>query len=428
MFEFFDTFKLPKINDPKYQEIAGFEEYEYKNNIAYEFAIRNEQVLQSLQEFEKDFTNYEKKGHKDLGGLVDYIDMQKYRFLQEAGFDLFVMTHWLFRKRASRDDGLAHKKNDELCELCRNTVKYGEKHALYSNLKPLVILFSPAFESGQILEGLSCKYIKLKNQKIHEVRQAKNGRIIYLDEKDPVWNPTGRSNQIHPDDIEDDIVPSIIYSFKRPRMRSRSYHATFNLPINLEMDKDALKEYVMLLKKEYDERANRDTAMRTTLKVQREKYIEKSSCTNKEKKHIAQATVMMYDELRKEKCRARTAHDIFGDTYIHPEKPKFLGSLRPERVIEILYTWDSIVAAAEYNHRLKTQYESYQKNYVGSSAKERKDDQAFYKSTIKTKRMILDEIYKKQEKRAHKSAKHKYVQHEILADKLIRDMQYKFLI
>jgi len=96
---YIDYFELPKMDDVKYLEINDFEAYEYKNNIAYEFAIRNDKVLQSLEEFEQEFQKYEKE-HQDLSYLVDYINMDNFRFLQKMGFDLFAMTYWLFKKRA----------------------------------------------------------------------------------------------------------------------------------------------------------------------------------------------------------------------------------------------------------------------------------------------------------------------------------------
>ncbi len=190
---YIDYFELPEMNAVQYLEIDDFKDYEYNNNIAYEFAVRNDKVLQSLEKFEKQFQEYEKE-HQDLSHLVDYINMDDFRFLQESGFDLFAMTYWLFKKRVSLDYQLVHLKNDELCELCNNVNIKKENHARYDNVKPLLILFNPAFESGKILEGLSCKYIKLKGQNITEVRKASNGRILYLDEKDPVWNPTGWSS------------------------------------------------------------------------------------------------------------------------------------------------------------------------------------------------------------------------------------------
>lgn len=434
--QYIDYFELPEMDNPKYLEIDEFGKYpyEYKNNIAYEFARRNDEVLQSLEKFETQFQEYEKE-YQDLSHLVDHINMDCFRFLQEAGFDLFAMTYWLFKKRANQDHELSRLKNDELCELCNNVNNKKENHALYENVKPLLILFNPAFESGKILEGLSCKYIKLKGQNITEVRKARNGRIIYLDEKDPVCNPTGWSSEIHPDDIEDDNLPSIRYSFKRPFMRSLHYNATFNVPVNLEMDEDSFIDYMINLKDEYDRRKNIDADNRKKLEDQRKKYIAKSSNTAYEKKHIANATIMMHKELEKHKHRVFTATDLFGDTYIHPEKPDYLGSLKPERVKELLYVWDSLKAAKIQNKKLYDSYESYKKNTESYSefnlhltSKERKKDENFYKSKIITEGDVLNKVYRMIEGKEPTSKNHKIDKHKKLLDKLIGNLEYKFLI
>lgn len=431
---YIDYFELPEMNAVQYLEIDDFKDYEYNNNIAYEFAVRNDKVLQSLEKFEKQFQEYEKE-HQDLSHLVDYINMDDFRFLQESGFDLFAMTYWLFKKRVSLDYQLVHLKNDELCELCNNVNIKKENHARYDNVKPLLILFNPAFESGKILEGLSCKYIKLKGQNITEVRKASNGRILYLDEKDPVWNPTGWSSEIHPDDVEDDILPSIRYSFKRPLMRSLHHNATFNLPVNLEMDADSFIDYMINLKNKYDQRNNFDADKRITLQEQREKYIKKSSYTVYEKKSIAGASIMAYDMLRKNKHRVFTTTDLFGDTYIHPEKTKKLVGIGADKVKKLLYVWDSLKAAETYNKNLYDSYESYKKNHENYKksnqnlkAKERKQDEKFYKSKFKDEGKVLKELYKMIKGKEPTSSNHLIRQYKSLLDKLIGNLEYKFFI
>ncbi len=86
---YIDYFELPEMDAVQYLEIDDFKDYEYKNNIAYEFAVRNDKVLQSLEKFEKQFQEYEKE-HQDLSHLVDHINMDHFNFLQKAGFDLFA--------------------------------------------------------------------------------------------------------------------------------------------------------------------------------------------------------------------------------------------------------------------------------------------------------------------------------------------------
>ena len=431
---YIDYFELPEMNNVQYLEIDDFEDYEYKNNIAYEFAVRNGKVLQSLEKFEKQFQEYEKE-YEDLSHLVDHIKMDHFHFLQKAGFDLFAMTYWLFKKRAKQDYQLAHLNNDDLCKLCNNVNIKKENHARYNNVKPLLILFNPAFESGKILEGLSCKYIKLKGQNITEVRKSRNGRILYLNEKDSEWNTTGWSSEVYPDDIEDDILPSIRYSFKRAYLRSLHHNATFNLPVNLEMDKKLFIDYMTKIKTKYDRRKDIDADNRKTLEDQRKKYIEKSSNTDYEKKHIANATIMMYKELEKHKHRVFTTTDLFGDTYIHPEEPKYLGSLKPKKVKELLYIWDSLKAAETYNKNIADSYESYKNNHedyletnLHHASKERKQDEIFYKSKIKNEGKVLKELYKMIEGKEPTSDNHLTRQHKKLLDKLIGNLEYKFLI
>ena len=433
---YIDYFELPKMDAVQYIEINDFKDnyYEYKNNIAYEFAVRNDQVVESLKKFEKEFQEYEKK-HQDLSYLVEYINMNNFRFLQKSGFDLFAMTYWLFKKRASQDDQLIHLKNNALCKRCKEVLNKKENHTLYKNIKPLLILFDPAFESGKILEGLSCKYIKLKDGNITEVRKARNGRIIYLNKKDPVWYPNGWSLEIHPDDIEDDILPSIRYSFRRPLLRSLHHHATFNVPVNLEMDTDSLIDYMRKLKILYNERKNIDIDKRNKLEAQRKKYIAKSSNTNYEKKHIAKANIRMEMDLLKHKQKVFTVTDLFGATYIHPEKPQKLNGMGADKVKRLLYIWDSLKAAETYNKNLYNSYESYKKNHesykqsnLHLTAKERKKDEEFYKSQLKDEGEVLKILYKIIKGKEPTSSNHLIRQYKNLLDKLIVNLEYKFFI
>jgi len=268
-----------------------------------------------------------------------------------------------------------------------------------------------------------------------EVRKYKNGKILYFAGKDPHWNPTGWSSEIYPDDIEDDIVPSLRYSFKRPFMRALHYNATFNLPVNLEMDEKFFIDYMTKIKVEYDRRKEYDTNNRKELEDQRKKYIVKSSKTDYEKKHIANATIMMHNELKKHKHRVFTTTDLFGDTYIHPEKPKYLGGLKAEKVKHLLYVWDSLKVVDAYNENLNDSYESYKNNHedyreinLHFTSKERKKDEEFYKSKLKNENKVLRELYKIIKGKEPTTDNHLIKKYAGLTDQLIANLEYKFLI
>lgn len=425
---YIDYFELPEIYDPKYLEIDDFKDYEYNNNIAYEFAIRNNKVLQALEKFEKQFQKYEKE-HQDLSQLVDYINMDHFRFLQEAGFDLFAMTYWLFKKRANQVHELSNLTNDELCERCSDVLNKKENHVLYEKVKPLLILFNPAFESGKILEGLSCKYVKIKGQNITEIRKNHDGRISYLGTVDPFWNPTGWSSDVYREAVEDDILPSIRYSFKRPLMRIIHYNALFNLPVNLEMDKTQFIDYMTKIKDEYDERKKFDLDERKRLEDERQDYIRQSSNTAYEKRAIANTTIKMYEELNKHKHRVFTTTDLFGGTYIHPEKIKYLEKLTPNNVKKLLYIWDSLKSAETYNTKLNKAYQSYKDNNQNRTISEKKEDDNFYKSQIISERFVLDKLYQLLIEDVDPVPKnHTIYQRQRRLKKLIDNLEYKFLI
>ncbi len=218
-------------------------------------------------------------------------------------------------------------------------------------------------------------------------------------------------------------------------MRSLHHNATFNLPVNLEMDADSFIDYMINLKNKYDQRNNFDADKRITLQEQREKYIKKSSYTVYEKKSIAGASIMAYDMLRKNKHRVFTTTDLFGDTYIHPEKTKKLVGIGADKVKKLLYVWDSLKAAETYNKNLYDSYESYKKNHENYKksnqnlkAKERKQDEKFYKSKFKDEGKVLKELYKMIKGKEPTSSNHLIRQYKSLLDKLIGNLEYKFFI
>lgn len=478
---FNERFILPEFNSAKYNEIDEFKDYEYTNNVGYEFAIRNKKVLKKLHLFEKCILEYEKK-YSDLSNLIDEIDMNNFSFLEESGFDLAAMIYWLFRKRASQIDELSKLKSDELCEHCKLVSIRKEEHQLYGIMQPVLRLYIPEFRSGKILEGLSCSYAKIKNDpKIRKINKALNGRLLYLDDMDN-FNDTEWSSEIHPEEIENEILPSVRYSFKRPLLRLKHKHSLFNVQVDLNMDSEHFIDYMKNLKSEYDQRKTLDQAFNEkdfekayneeSLKQRKERIkktiqmrqdelktlqleYEKTDSSQKNRlnalkelidklqkelnkpisqwrrddknKYRALAKLQFYKWNKKNKKNVKTFPELFGEEYIRPSKPNSIDGTGPERIKELLYVHDCLQEAQIFNEKVDQMYNEYCEFNQEITSSEKKENLKFIQEVKTSEKYVLNLIYIALENQ-EPVINHKYFKRRRAQMELIDDFGYKYFL
>ena len=426
MLEIYDIahIEYPEFSDNTYSEIDDFNIIEFDNCVAYELAIRNDDIIDELERFEALFLHYE-KSHTSMLKLTNLVTPYSFETLFDDGFDLYAMTYWLFMKRARKLSFFSELENDDLCRKYKKILAKGESHAHYKKLEPLKMLFSPSFESGKILEGLSTSSVNIRHIGLRKVAKSLNGSLIYEDEIDE-WNPTGWSSEIKMHDIDDYLLPSIILSFKRPRLKVIDRHEYFSLPINMRMEKNHLKKYIENIKDEYDRRANDDKKNRELFFKSREKYTSRG-INYKNRASVALSTIEGLRSLHNRKQRVFGIRDLFNDTHYDVPKPKNIEGFSREKVKQLLYAYDCLSFAEKYNKDLKNAKEDDLKNF---KQKEDKNSIVTYCSENKVDiSILLDELYRELVKNTAKvPKKHKIHKLRSLANNLIRKKGYKFLI
>ncbi len=416
----------PDLQEVTYKEIDDFQDYEFNNCIAYEFAIRNTKIISELERFEQEFINLEKKkpdfSKDELIMRIDYYD---FYILYNAGFDIDAMLYWLFMKRAKKLHFFSNLKNDELSKYYIE-INTDQNHEYHNKIQSLQKLFNPIYISGNIAEGLSASCVKIKKSKFHKVTKDKKGRLIYYDTIDPQWNPTGWSNEIKIQDIEGSLLPSIIMTFKRPILKIIDRHEHFSVPLNMGMSKKDLLAYISLLKDEYNKRANIDTDNNQKFLDSKSKYLNKI-VKFISKKIISPSTILGLNHLYQHKNRVFTISDLFRDTYYRDSKPHKLGKLSAKKAKELLYIYDYVSSAKKFNENLKATKENALK--LAETSMEKEEINTYYRNEVINITELQDGLYRKLVKKTKKlSQNHKINQYYALAIQLIDKQKYKYLI
>ncbi|MGD9625444.1 MAG: hypothetical protein AB7U51_12415 [Arcobacter sp.] len=214
-----EDIKLPKRSDTIYKEIEGyseknsigFKDYEYTNCIAYEMAIRNDEVI-SLKnllietQFEYSEKDKEVEGFtKEFFDLFDYYNKKEkiiLKKLEKFGFDEFT----LLPVRIDFKDGIETKKNQNKKKITTIIQYKYPKNTLFSDC---------------ILKKASCDYDFLQYA-------LKTGQL----------------------EDENEIKSNFKSRFRRPILKFR--HNEFNLKINPNLPKEELIAYILKIKEEYD--------------------------------------------------------------------------------------------------------------------------------------------------------------------------------
>lgn len=233
--------ELPKRNDATYKEIEAFEDYEYSNCIAYEMAIRNDEVKRLIKEI-YDLPLYEYCPYEDEHYELDKMLEEKY------------LIDWGIREHISNTfDIYIEEKHNKYYE-------YGErvKHiSIFHNKKIEKIIPKESFENF-MQEGdfiFNSFYNNIEKHKMIFDEFTTEERKTHTNSKPLLIRLI--SDGIGGLSEEKEEPKAIIenrklFRFKRPRLAiPEDIDRTINLKINLNLPENELTEYILKVKREY---------------------------------------------------------------------------------------------------------------------------------------------------------------------------------
>ena len=208
-----EEISLPQRNDPNgiYKEIENFKDYELTNCIAYEMAIRNDEVISLKNLLIKTQFEYLEKD-KDVEGFTkEFFDLFDYynkkekiilKKLEKFGFDEFT----LLPIRVDFKDGIKIKKSQNLKEITTIIDYEYPKNTVFGN-----------------------SLLKKKSDSYDYAQYAL------------------RTGQL---EDENEIKANFKSRFRNPILKFK--HNEFNLKINPNLPKEELIAYISKIKEEYD--------------------------------------------------------------------------------------------------------------------------------------------------------------------------------
>lgn len=248
---------LPQRDDSNYKEIEEFQDYELTNCIAYEMAIRNENISALVNKYlKKRFVfSYTEEKNDDIELLKNYgftlETMLMTEILKILKEDIKVFSGLVSRNATYPNNILKNKINN-------NSYVYFEKDSF----------FSESFDD-------------------------KNTIVEKIDEKN----------------IDKNFISSIRFSFRRPQLKFKK-NKIFNTEINLNLSKDELIAYISKIKDNFDKD---NSIIKTPLELLGE-TLEKSDNKKTPKKPKASVYAdwfYIYDYWKYEKTLGKTDKDIF---------------------------------------------------------------------------------------------------------------------
>lgn len=249
--------RLPQRDDLIYKEIEEFQDYELTNCIAYEMAIRNENISALVNKYlKKRFVfSYTEEKNDDIELLKNYgftlETMLMTKILKILKEDIKVFSGLVSRNATYPNNILKNKINN-------NSYVYFEKDSF----------FSESFDD-------------------------KNTIVEKIDEKN----------------IDKNFISSIHFSFRRPQLKFKK-NKIFNTETNLNLSKEELIAYISKIKDEYDKD---NSIIKTPLELLGE-TLEKSNNKKTPKKPKASVYAdwfYIYDYWKYEKTQEKTDKDIF---------------------------------------------------------------------------------------------------------------------
>ena len=249
--------RLPQRDDLIYKEIEEFQDYELTNCIAYEMAIRNENISALVNKYlKKRFVfSYTEEKNDDIELLKNYgftlETMLMTEILKILKEDIKVFSGLVSRNATYPNNILKNKINN-------NSYVYFEKDSF----------FSESFDD-------------------------KNTIVEKIDEKN----------------IDKNFISSIRFSFRRPQLKFKK-NKIFNTEINLNLSKDELIAYISKIKDNFDKD---NSIIKTPLELLGE-TLEKSNNNKTPKKPKALVYAdwfYIYDYWKYEKTQGKTDKEIF---------------------------------------------------------------------------------------------------------------------
>ncbi|MDD3007963.1 MAG: hypothetical protein RBR70_11485 [Arcobacter sp.] len=249
--------KLPQRDDLIYKEIEEFQDYELTNCIAYEMALRNENINKLVNKYLK----------KRI--VISYLEEKndEIKLLRNYGFSLetMLMTEILniLKKDFKLFSGLINRMGTYPSDILINKK--------YKNL-------SIYFEKGNF---------------ILESYDNKNIIVEEIDKKN----------------INKDFISSLRFNFRRPKLQFEK-NKIVKIELNLNLPKEELIVYISKIKDEYDKD---NSIIKTPLELLGE-TLEKSDNKKTPKKPKASVYAdwfYIYDYWKYEKTQGRTDKDIF---------------------------------------------------------------------------------------------------------------------
>jgi len=336
--------KLPKRSDDIYKEIEQFEDYEFTNCIAYEMAIRNDEVKSLLKEIINyplyEYSPYEDK-HFELDKKLEdtYFINFKIRKHIENGYEVFIEKyHKEFHDKKGYVMAMQVFEREEFeKEIINNLLEYEEKVQNYY------------YNNFERLEFVRDRFITEKDQ-IHDNSKPYFSEIsiFHLDGK-------LKTPKLIKKEEEDKYQTAIIedrkfLQFKRPRLLiPKEMDNTISLKINPNLPLEDLKAYIEHIKKEYDKD---NSIVKNPLELLGEKFkkAELFSMTNKRtdkinKEHVADM-FFIYDASKKQIKKSMIQRSIV-EYYNEKYPDKFIPNMDYKTINKYLEI------AVEYINNLK---------------------------------------------------------------------------
>jgi hypothetical protein len=247
----FDTNNFARINSPIYQEIERFPKHDYDNSIAYEMLIRTHEYKRL--EYDNSLTSDEKiKAYGKLG-----IDLHE--------VDSFILKRLSF---FLNQQSIAKNIFDSYCDLTIGNVNDGinklinfylQKDQIYTFVKHekntvgLVVniqydvCHNITFED--IYASMSTYYIPLKAPITYNAMYE--DKMSRIDESIPLVCLENAFLACIEQDIPNNIKTKVTFNSTRPLLRFKE-SPIVDIPINLNLSKEAIVELISRLKDEFD--------------------------------------------------------------------------------------------------------------------------------------------------------------------------------
>ena len=313
-----DSFILPEVEEFNilsrklsiYQDIYDYEAYEFRNCIAYECAVRNDEVKIEI-------SNYHKILHENI--YSDY----NFDKLNTFGINEEVAKHIILGRESSQDD------------------KYNRTNSLLSNQ------YNYPSIPKELTSNLSCKYIRQRDGKIVQIAQGDDslyqvthGKLIILDEEYIANVP----------------LLTLSLSMHRPKMMNPNNHKYFLVEMNFNAEVHEMIEQINVMKEVYENDIKENVMYRQQLEEETNTII-RGLCGYLDKKKVAFASLLNYTQFHENKKENLSSSELFSQNKYSEVPPKDILKLKHDTYIDILWIYDVMTSFKEYTKKCKIEKE-----------------------------------------------------------------------